>query len=384
MKTLLILVLATASAIAEVPRSAGELNNQAVKLAAEARYAEAEQLYRRAIDLYDHEGADGVKERAIAEGNLGSLMRVLGRYSEAEQLLQDSLHELRREGDGAQTGRVLVSLAALYRSQGDPAKAEPYAVEAAGMLDREPSVQPKERETVRLILSSIYMDEHNYAGAEAILGPAAATAKGTFAVTVFNNLAVMAIAVGDYGKAESYAQKAMEESIASLPPSHPARAVAINNLAQACRFQGRYLEAEKYYREAIDLWEKSVGPRHPDVAKGLMNLAAFYHERGREAGAESLYNRAVAILEQSVGPNNPQTLTARNELAEVLRAEHRFSESERLGRVTMQALEKVLEPGDPRVIRALTNRAKLLSETRRQNEADHLLARIQQIQTAFR
>jgi hypothetical protein len=92
----------------------------------------------------------------------------------------------------------------------------------------------------------------------------------------------------------------------------------------------------------------------------------------------------VAILEQSVGPNNPQTLTARNELAEVLRAEHRFSESERLGRVTMQALEKVLEPGDPRVIRALTNRAKLLSETRRQNEADHLLARIQQIQTAFR
>ena len=381
MKTSLLLVLAAAYAVAEIPRSAGELNNQAVKLAGEARYAEAEQLYRRALDFYQREGSDSGKERAIAEGNLGSLLRVMGRYSESEQLLQDSLHELRRRGEDVQTRRILICLAALYRAKGDPSKAEPYAVEASGMLDRDPSAQPHEREVVRMILSSIYLDEHKYRAAEAILVGAVATAKGAFAVSVFNNLAVMAIAVGDYGKAELYAQKATEESIAALPPTHPSRAVGINNLAQACRFQGRYLEAEKYYREAIAIWEKSVGPNHPDVAKGLVNLAAFYHERSREAGAESLYNRAVSILEKAVGPNNPQTLIARNELAEVLRAERRFSESERLGRVTMQALEKTLEPGDPRVIRALSNRARLLAETRHQEEANHLLTRIQQIQT---
>ncbi|HEV3201832.1 MAG TPA: tetratricopeptide repeat protein [Bryobacteraceae bacterium] len=353
-------MFATAVAQGPDPQAARDLSERARQLYDEARYSEAEPLYRQAIEAWSGLGPEAAQDRAIDRRNLGAVLRTTGRYHEAEPLLTDSLRELEAAGaDVMEVERALFNLASLYRSEGDLAKAESFGLRAAGLIEKRSDIPVPERQGPRLILASIYLEQHRYAEAERILNAALEGADGAIAVAAYNGLTIAAIARSEYPQAEALARKALYFAGMALPAGHPGVAAAWNNLAQACRFQGKYLEAEKAYRVAIGVWEDTLGPSHPHVAQGLMNLGAFYHERGREAGAEALYTRAAGILEQTFGKDDPRTLAARNEVAEILRAERRYAESEKLGRSTLAGLKKALRPDDPRVVRAQSNYARL-------------------------
>lgn len=342
------------------PAAAKNLSERASELYNQAHYAEAEPLFRQALDIWKRVGPDAARDRAIDERNLGSLLRATGRYQEAEPLLLDSLQGLTKSGaDDLQVGRVLFNLAALYRAEGNLSKAEGFALRAKVLVENRSDIQAAERQGPPLVLASIYLEQRRLKEAELLLNSALDSADGPIAVTAYNGLATIAIARDDFAQAETFARQAVYFGRLSLPAKHTGMAAAWNNLAQACRFQGKYLEAENDYRLAIGMWEDSLGPMHPSVAQGLMNLGAFYHERGRESGAEDLYTRAADILERAFGKDDPRTLTARNELADVLRAERRYTESEKLGRATLAALEKALPVDDPRLLRARSNYVRL-------------------------
>jgi tetratricopeptide (TPR) repeat protein len=340
--------------------AAKDLSDRARQLYDQARYTEAEPLYRQALVVWNRLGPGAAQDRAIDRRYLGALLRATGRYREAEPVLAESLRELESSGaDAMEVERALFNLAALYRAEGELSKAESFALRAAGLIEKRPDLPGPERQGPRLILAAVYLDQRRFAEAEALLNAALEGADGAIAVTAYNGLAMAAIARDDFAQAEALAQRALYFARLALPVGHPAAAAAWNNLAQACRFQAKYLEAEKDYRLAIGVWEDTLGPSHPYVAQGLMNLGAFYHERGREAGAEALYSRAAGILERTFGKDDPRTLAARNELAEILRAERRYTESAKLGRITLTGLEKALRPDDPRLQRAQSNYARL-------------------------
>ena len=342
------------------PQTAQELSQRAAQLYSQSRYAEAEPLFRKALDGWNRMGPDAARQGAIDERNLGAVLRAEGKYQEAEPILTGALQKLESSGAGTmEVERALYNLAALYRTSGDAVKAEAFALRAEELLQNHPEVPEAERQAPRVVLASIYLDQRRYVEAETQLKAALEGADGPIAASAYNGLATIAMSRLQFAQAEEFAGKALYFARMSLPAGHPAVASAWNSLAQACRFQERYMEAEKHYRTAISTWEESLGPSHPMVAQGLMNLGAFYHERGREAGAETLYLRAAGILEQVFGKNDPRTLAARNELAEVLRAERRYTESEKLGRSTMAAMAKTLPADDPRLVRAQVNFARL-------------------------
>ncbi len=368
MKQVIPIVLAAAWAAAAGSQRPEELSRRADELYGQARYAEAEPLYRRALEAWAHGAPAALRNRAVDKCSLGALLRAEGRYREAEKWLTEALAELESAGTAAEMARARYSLAALYRDEGDLTRAGELARRAM-----ETAPEPM-RGNARLILGSVYVEQKRFGDAEPVVMAALEGADGAQAMTAYTLLTTMAMGRGEYGEAEDFARKALYFGRAALPAGHQSLAAAWNNLAQACRFEGRYLEAERAYREAIDTWEESLGPWHPDLAKGLSNFAAFYHERGREAGAEVLYARAAAIYEKTFGRDHVVTLVARNALADVLRAERRFTESDKLGRATLAALENVLPPGDPRLVRALRNRACLLRETRRPKEAAVILS----------
>jgi tetratricopeptide (TPR) repeat protein len=350
-----------------------ELNNLATQLYAEGRFQEAEALYRKALENWPAETPEALRGRAMATANLGTVLRATGRYADAEPLLLESLKQLETAAgpDSADVAHTLTSIAALYRSQGNLARAEVFALRASKIG------APKDQADARLNLASIYIEEQRYDEAEALLQPELDRAQGTVAAVLYNNLATAATARKDFARSEELARTALESARRSVPETHPLVATILNNMAQACRFQGKFLDAETNYRKAIEIWEAALGPVHPDVARGLMNLASFYHERGRDSGAESLYRRAAEIFADRLGETSIDTLIARNELAEVLRTEHRYVESEKLVHATLASLENKLKPQDPRFARALVNHARLLHDTRRQGEADAILHRLQ-------
>jgi tetratricopeptide (TPR) repeat protein len=303
-----------------------ELNNQGVEMAAQARYAEAEEFYRQA----------------------------LGRLAASSPV----------------AGHVLDNLAALYLAKGDAAEAESCALRAGAMLGE------TDRTGNRVLLASIYVEERRFAEARTLLEPALPAASGQLAFNLNATLAAAALGAEKLEDAQEFCRRALEIAATSLAPNHPGIASVWNNLGQIYRFQGRYLEAETAYRKAVEIWTAARGPAHPLVARGLLNLAAFEHERGRERAAEELYGRAAGILDRTIGADALQTLIARNELGDVLRAEGRYAASEQASRATLPAIRKLLPESDPRVLRALANYARLLAATKRQSDANALWTHI--------
>src|SRR5262249_49600144 len=179
--------------------------------------------------------------------------------------------------------RALWNLATLHRSRGELSKAESCALRAAEMVEGADLVAP------RMVLASIYTEQHRYSEAEQILQWAEPGADEALRVAIYNNLAAISLTTGKFSRAEQFARQAIDAARHSLPERHPALAAAWNSRGQPCRFQLNYLDAERAYREAIALWQQDVGASHPNVARTMMNLAALYHERGRESGAETLY-----------------------------------------------------------------------------------------------
>ena len=370
---LTIFLFSAVTLAAGASETALEIANHGTELFGEAKYAEAEALYRRALDAWPRE-AGSARGRAIVNGSLGALLSVMGRYGEAEPLLLEAENQLEAMGPPAypDAARLLDRLALLYREQGDLAKAESYALRAAPMMG-EP-----EKAGNRELLASIYFEQSRYRQAEQLSLADTASTDGRTALTAYLNLAVGALAQGQYAETGGYARRALELARGNLPENHPAIATALSDLAQACRFQGQYAEAERHYREAIAIWEATLGPDHPELANGLLAFAGFLHERERDAAAEALNLRAIRILEQAFGRNAPQVLVARIEQADVLRAEHRYTESGKLSRETLAAMKTAFEPDDPRLLHALMNQARLLSETKHKAEADAILKQLAQ------
>ena len=70
---------------------AGDLNNRAVSFRSQGRYAEAEPLFRQALDIMERaKGAEHL-DVAIILNNLGELYYIQGRYAQAEPLYQRAL-----------------------------------------------------------------------------------------------------------------------------------------------------------------------------------------------------------------------------------------------------------------------------------------------------
>ena len=312
---------------AGVSESPLEMANRGVRLYAAANYPEAEALYRRALDEWPREAA-AIHGRAIVLSNLGILLGDTGRYTEAVAALHEALGQLEAVGPVArrEMAAALDDLAVIYRTRGDLAQAESYALRAAEIVD------DAERPANRLVLATIYAGQGRFSEAEPLLLTLAASADAHTAITAHIILASAAIEQGKFVEGAEHARQALELAGRALPENHPAIAMALNDLAQACRAQGQYLEAEKRYREAIAIWETTFGPDHPDLAKGLLGLAGLYHERQRDAGAETLYRRAIRILERAFGDDAPQVLSARSEPASVLRSQRRVTEAESLMR----------------------------------------------------
>ena len=384
MNTVVMLFALAVSDPSFIADTATSLNNQGVQLYSQARYGEAEHVYRKVLDLPVESGTEAARVRAVTAGNLGTLLRVTGRYAEACRMLLESLTEM--EGNSASAPvevlRTLENLASSYQAMGDLTSAETYARKAVMYAESHAEIRQRERVNVKLLVAGIHVDGRRFDQAEAELPTLLPEADEVQTMIVYNSLSAIALQRGVPADAERYARLVLERAARGLPKNHPLLAMVSNNLAQACRFQEKYLEAETYYREAIAQWETSIGPSHPDLAKGLSNLAAFYHERGRDAGAEALYLRAETIFDKALGPDSVLALVARNERADALRGQHRYAEAERVGSQSLAALEKRLPVEDPRVLRALGNRARLLSETRRREEATRVLDRLRRVTAA--
>ena len=126
--------------------------------------------------------------------------------------------------------------------------------------------------------------------------------------------------IGEYGRAEVAAKKAIEIAEKNVGQDHPDVAMILNNLADLYQIQGQYSHAEPLYRRSLAIMEKTLGPDHLNVAASLNNLAETCYAQGRFLQAEPLCKRSLSIMEKALDPDHPDVAVSLENLAVVYRA----------------------------------------------------------------
>ena len=256
-------------------------NQLALLLQAKARYAEAEPLYRRALEI--GEASLGTNHPTVATrlNNLAGLFHDTNRLGEAEALFRRSLaiDEANYGPDHPNVAIRLNNLVALLEDTSRLGDAEP------------------------LMRRALAIDEVSY-------GP-----DHPEVARDLNNLAQLFEDTNRLGEAEPLMRRALAIDEASYGRDHPNVAIRCNNLAHLLKDTNRLDEAEPLMRRTVAIFEASYGPDHPNVARGLNNLAQLLKDTNRLGEAEPLYRRALTILDASYGPDHPRSVGVRRNLA---------------------------------------------------------------------
>lgn len=319
------------------------LNELAPLYYEQARFDEAETLYRRILATYETYKEQETKQVGMAETlfNLAELYHSQGRYAESETRLRQALecYEQHPEAQHVAIARCLNNLADLHYEQGRYADAGPLWRRSLSVLEQELGHEHPET------------------------------------AVILDNLGVLSLYLARYAEAELYLQRTLTIRERVLGAEHRLTATSLNNLGVLRQKQQRYREAEKLLLRGLTIREKVLGEEHPDTANMLKNLANVYKEQGRYAEAEQLLLRSLSIYEQHLGQKHLHTAISMSSLAALYAAQGNNEKAEPLYRQALLIYEQQSYVEHPRLALCLSGLAQLCQQQARYVEAKILFRR---------
>ena len=364
-------------------RLATSLSYLAEVYVVQQKYAEAEPLYQRALEIREKAKGPEHHDVLVSLNNLAAVYYVHGKYAEAESFYKRSLSILEKvQGpDSPEVATILNNLAELYRAQGKYAEAEPLYKRL--LIIEEKALGPDDPNVAASLnnLALLYANQGKYSEAEPLYRRALTIQQKAFGAdhpevaATLNNLAELYRRQRKYSEAEPLYKNSLAIVEKAEGPDHPHVAASLNNLAQLYDDQGKHSEAEPLYRRSLEIREKALGPDHPDVAESLYNLAALCRVQGRYAEAEPLYRRALAIQEKALGADHQEVAGTLNNLGELYYSQSNYSGAEPIFKRSLTIREKALGSEHPDVAQSLNNLGALYEAQGKYAEAEPLFKR---------
>jgi tetratricopeptide (TPR) repeat protein len=305
-------------------------------LSARGKYSDAEQVTRRALEIWSSTLGPEHPQVATARNALAQLLRVRMSLAEAESLLKGAatIRAATLGSEHPQLAITLHNLAEVVHLQGKYAEARPLSRRALAISE---TVLGPEHPQVANMLSGqadLLMQGGSYPEAERLYKLALAISetapRSEHLVRALNNLATVLQIQGRYAEAEPLYRRALETVRDLLGSEHPQVALTLANQAELLERQGRHAEAEPLHRRALAISEAALGSEHPQVALGLNNLATVLLMQGSSEEALPLYRRALAICESLLGTGHPDVAVVAENLARTLRYVGRVDEARAL------------------------------------------------------
>jgi CHAT domain-containing protein/Tfp pilus assembly protein PilF len=318
------------------PDMANSYNNVAYNLHTQGKYAEAEPLFRKALDIFKKALGEEHPQTAVCFSNLAGNLGSQGKHAEAELLHRQALAIQKKILGEQHPGMAPIcnNLAMNLNDQG-----------------RYPEADALFRQALHLNLKALGEEHPNTAQS-------------------YGNLAYNLHAQGKYAEAETYSWKALKLWKKLLGEEHPNTALGYTNLASDLQAQGKYVEALAVARNAVRSYEAA---RLAVAASGL-ERAAFGAKQSPVPFLTACLARAGQPLaawqrlEQHLG---------RGLLDDLAGNLDRLTVNERSRR---DALRRALQHSQPRIL-DLSARSKLTDDERR--HLDDLLAERQRTGTAM-
>jgi serine/threonine-protein kinase len=259
---------------------------------------------------------------------LGGIYQKLGKYDQADSLLQSALHT-RQSIFGADSVEAAKGLLALGSLRDDQAQYE---------------------ESERLIRQSLDIDKRRLPPND----PAIAKAMLALGTVLADR--------GAYDQSIAMLEEAVRRY--SAPGSAPADAAdSLHQLANAHFYVGHYEIAAVLNQRVLQMYKQIYGDRHPRVADIYINLGAIRHDLGHYPEAEQYDRQAVDIVQSWYGKDSPETATDLTILARALVFESRFDEASDLLQQSLAIKERAFGKNHPSVASTLNELGNVASKT---------------------
>ena len=227
----------------------------------QARYRQALQAEKRALEICEAALPAGHPEIALRLDNLAGTLRALGQAEKALPLHRRALE---------------ICEAALPAGHPDIALRLNNLAGTLGALGQAEEALPLRRRALEISEAALPAGHPNIA-------------------TRLNNLAYTLVDLGQAEEALPLQRRALEISDAALPAGHPTIALRLDNLAAMLVDLGQAEEALPLQRRALEICEAALPAEHPDIAIRLVNLAYTLVDLGQAEEALALRQRAAQI-----------------------------------------------------------------------------------------
>ncbi|MEZ5963812.1 MAG: tetratricopeptide repeat protein [Planctomycetota bacterium] len=339
---------------------------------------------------------DGLADQPLVEGRvrqaIGSTLRQLGRYDEAEPNLRKAL-ALQRAA--LPPGHVdiaagLTELGTLLRARNDLAEAGQLLEEALEIVR---AARPAGHPDIAVGLdhvATILEKQNRLAEAEPLfresleIRRAALPAGHPNIMFALVNLGLLLLGKNDLAEAEPLLRDALETARAAFPAGHPSVADAASSLARVPLAQGRLAAAEPLFREALEIRRATLPGGHPEIGENLNDLAMVLLQQYRLAEAEPLFRESLEIARASLPAGHPNIARCLSNLATVLQNQNKLAEAEPLFREDVEIRRAGLPAGHPDIAQGLNNLALLLWNRNELGEAEALFREALEIYRAGR
>ncbi|KAA6406627.1 MAG: TPR repeat protein [Lasallia pustulata] len=358
------------------------VNNLGILYADQGKIAEAEAMYRRALEGYEKAWGQEHTSTLVTVDNLGNLYKNQGKMAEAEAMYRRALEgkEKARGPEHTSTLDTVNNLGLLYADQGKMVEAE--AMYRRALEGYEKAWGPEHTLTLVSVnnLGILYKDQGKMAEAEAMYRRAlegqekAWGPEHTSTLVTVNNLGVLYADQGKMAEAEAMYRRALEGYEKAWGPEHTSTLGTVNNLGNLYKNQGKTAEAETMYRRALEGYEKAWGPEHTSTLVTVNNLGILYADQGKMAEAEAMYRRALEGYEKA-GPEHTSTLVTVNNLGLLYKDQGKMAEAEAMFRRALEGYEKAWGPEHTSTLDTVNNLGLLYANQGKMAEAEAMFRR---------
>lgn len=302
------------------------------------------------VDVFSTETAIKFLKRHGVSGKQDDLMKLssalgnipLNLQMAAEYIVENNLTVLdflakynNLERNDINSASTYISIASVYKEQGDFQSALKYYYKSLELLNKE---QNGNCITVYNSIASVFQEMGNYDKAEEIYRKILnITTMGldnnsvdinSFDIgTTYNNLATILREKHRYDEAIQLYNTALVVFKKTFNNDHPSIATTLNNLAIVYYDLGKYEQALHYYYQALSIREKILGLNHPDTAKTFTNIAEIYDIQSNYEKSILLYEKALNIYNNVLGTENPYVTTVYTKMASIYQKQRNYQEA---------------------------------------------------------
>lgn len=277
-------------AVSEAVKSWEQVQKRASAAFDANQYKIAEDLLNEAVVKARATFGQGDLHLARSAGELGQLLTIRGRFSEAEPYLEEELRAkaLALGTSNGQMIQAMGSLVRFYLLYGTATKAEGLTDE---ILD---FVEGKMKEQNEQINKQGKLKLQKGVPLEAWAGTAALTMRDPlleWSITC-DDLGTLYRQRGEFDTADRLYKAALDIKATVLGKEHLSLANSYDHLGMLCLDKKEYDDAESYFADALEITERIQPPEHPQVYDRLDKLARCLIFEKKYDEAEQLYLRA--------------------------------------------------------------------------------------------